>query len=240
MSRRALSVAEILPRGWEDVFSPAHPRIGVGYDIATTTKKKSNPSALAVVQQVGPSYFARLVLRWKTKDPDVARAILRKVITSLPHGLRARRLCVDATNERYFATDVRSEFAAIVPVELVVSSEGKTHRGEDMIMKTFLGNQLVETINDGYLPLPEADWLKRDIRQVVIDRGAFVAEVDEYGNHGDCFDAIKLALHALIAGGGPADARAAATGTLGKSRGERPGIKNPLTRRKGASHRLSA
>lgn len=238
MIRRALKVSEILPRGWEDVFSPVHTRIGIGYDIATTTNKKSNPSSLAVVQQVGHSCIGRLILRWKTKDPEVAKAILRRVITGLPHGLRARRLCIDASNERYFATQVRSEFAGLVPVELVVASEGTTYRGEEMNWKTYLGNQLVNLVDDGYLALPEAEWLRRDLRQVVKDRGMFVCEVSEDGGHGDCFDALKLAVHAVVAAGGPAHAEPA--GPVNFNRGhQRPGIKNPFARKHETRRRLT-
>lgn len=217
----ALSIADVLPTAWADVFSAGHPRIGLGLDLGTTTHKKSNPSALAVVQQVAHTYFARLLVRWKTADPNVTRGILRAVLGGLPHGLRARRLCIDATSERFFATDLRTEFAGLVPVELVIASESTTYGGESMSMKVYLGNLLINTIEDGYLALPPEGWVKTDFRQVVRDRGTFTAEVLEDGGHADVFGAVQNALHALVAKGGPTKAGAAGTTRL-RVRSTRP------------------
>ncbi|RME68570.1 MAG: hypothetical protein D6781_10670 [Verrucomicrobia bacterium] len=208
---------------------PAH-RLGI--DLGTTEKKRSNPTALSVLQQVGLSYYARLVLRWKTQDPNVTRAVLRHVITHLPHGLRARRLCVDATNERFFATDLRREFAGTVPVELVIASEKTTYAGEQMTMKQYLGNLLINTIDDGYLALPAEAWLRRDLRQTVRVRGTFEADVDADGAHADATRSLELALHALVTRAGPAEAAAAAVSSLGNPPPRARTIRNPLARQR--------
>ena len=173
-----------------------------------TTRKKSNPSAIAVLQQVGLSYFVRILLRFKTSDPRVTTALLRELATGLPHGLKTRRICILATNERFYAAQLRRELSGTVPVEPIIESEATTYMGEQMLVKSYLGNQLVNTIEDGYLPLPDVPFVKADIRQVVRDQGKFNAEPDENGNHADGFCAIGAALHAIIGSGGPAQAKA--------------------------------
>jgi hypothetical protein len=208
-----MKVSKCLPAGWASFISPDHPRIGIGLDIGTTSKKKSNPTVLALTQEVGMAYFVRLLVSWKTKDPAIAREIITHILDGIPNGLRARRLCIDATSEKYFAVDLRRNFANRIPVDLIVSSESTEYMGEKMIFKQYLGNLLVNTIEDGYLALPKENWIQKDFRSVVRDRGTFEAEVDEDGRHGDCFDAVKLSLHALIIPGGQVDVSAAQVGT---------------------------
>lgn len=222
-----MNVANILPPAWPAAFAPHGPRIGLGLDIATTTNKKSNPSALAVVQQIGLSYYARLVLRLKTGDPAVLRTLISLILSGLPHGLRARRLCVDATNERFFAVDLRRALAGTLPVDLIVSSENTDYGGETMSWKDYLGNLLINTCEDGYLGLPPEKWLEIDLRQVTRERGTFQADVIEDGGHADCFDGIKLALHSLVAKGGPVQAHAAGPGNFGTAVAPRRSLKNP-------------
>jgi hypothetical protein len=219
----------VLPASWREVFDPLYPKIGLGLDLGTTTKKKSNPSVLAVNQLVSLTHFIRVIVRWKTQDPRVTRAILRAVLEGLPHGLRARRLCIDATSERFFAADLRDEFAGIVPVELVVSSASTKYGGEEMNYKAYLGNLFINTIEDGYVALPPEKWVKTSIRQVTRDRGTFDAEVAADGDHGDVFDAAKLSIHALIAKGGPVTIHAAQVGiSQYPALSSRPGIRNPF------------
>jgi len=214
-----IRVADILPPGWLDVFAPDAPRIGIGLDPATTTKAKSNPSGISVIQQVGLVYFARLVVRFKTDDPDVTEGLLTLILDGLrSRGLSVRRLCILATNERFFATALRKKFTGKVPVELVIESEKTAYLGEEMLYKAYLGNLFVGTIDDGYLPLPPEEFIKRDVRQVVRDRGTFDAEVAEDGGHGDTFASTSAALHALKTKSGPAIASAACVGTYGTPR----------------------
>lgn len=208
-----MKVANALPAGWADTISPDYTRLGLGLDIGTTSKQKSNPSVLSLIQEVGMTFYVRLLVSWKTKDPAIARALIGLVLDGIPHGLRARRLCIDATSERYFAADLRRDFSSRIPIDLVVSSEATEYMGERMIFKQYLGNLLVNTIEDGYLALPKENWIQKDFRSVVRDRGTFEAEVDEDGRHGDCFDSVKLGLHALIAQGGPLQAAASQVGT---------------------------
>lgn len=228
---KTLRVQDILPENLGDFIDPAHPRLGLGLDLATTTKKKSNPSALALAQEVSPSIFYRLVLRWKTDDPDVTRAILSGVLDRIPHGLRVRGLAIDATSERFFASDLRRDFSGRLPVQLVVSSEGIRHGGEDMNYKSYLGNTYVNLLEDGYGALPPEEFVRVDHRLVFKERGMFDCEIGEDGGHGDVFDACKLAQFILKGSGGPAQAEAAATGTLGNVARERAGLsRSPIAR----------
>lgn len=214
----SIRVQDILPTGWRDVFTPNDP-VGIGIDLGTTTKKKSNPTSIAVLQKVLNDFYARLVIRYKTNDPDITEALINQV-HDLPHGLRARRTCIDATNERFFATTLRRNLMGKAVVVLVISSESTTYLGEKMNFKTYLGNLFVNTIDDGRLALPPEPWLEKDIRQVVRDRGMFDADVDEEGNHADAFDGIKNALHALTgSSAGPVEAHAAPVGTFSKGPG---------------------
>ena len=213
--RRTVSIADAIPIGWLDHLTPRG-RLAAGLDIATTENKKSNPAGLALTEEVGVDFFVRLLIRWKTADPDITRAVIGRVLYLLE--IRQRRLlklCIDATNERFFARDLKSELAGTVPVELVVSSESITYRGEKMSVKTYLGNLYVNTILDGHLGLPDKAWVADDVRLVDREKGGFFARVDASGNHADTFDGTKLSLHGLITPGGPAFAAPMQIGSYG-------------------------
>jgi hypothetical protein len=175
----------------------AHPdfKVGLGWDLATTTSETSNPSALAAVAQDGNDLVTPAVLVWKTADPDVAMERCRRVVEAT----KPRRLCIDATNERYFAQSCRKDLGHLVPVELVVGSETIEVPGEaqPLTMKQFLGGQLVAELDDNHLVLPPERYLREDWRLVRKEKGQFVCEPDASGRHGDTFDGTKLGLHAV-------------------------------------------
>ncbi len=212
-----MKLQDAIPRGWVGVFVPDQPKIGLGLDIATTEKQKSNPSALAVTQYVAPLYFVRLLLSWKTADPNVTRALVRYVLEGLPFEYKARKLCIDATSERFFAAELKREFYSLVSVDLVVASEATEYMGERMTFKQYLGNLAVNTMEDGQVALPNERWLQKDFRLVVRDRGTFDCDVDEDGRHGDTFDAVKLSLHAITSKADEAYAAAVQVGSYGST-----------------------
>ena len=197
------------PANWRDRLGTGP--ICIGIDPATTEKEKSNPTSIGVVEKVDGAYVGRLVLRYKTASAEDAMARILEAC-DLGGGRRARRVVIDATSERYFADMVRKRLMGIVPVDLVVSSE-RYPDNEAMNFKTYLGNQLVNLMEDNRLKLPESRWLKDDFRLVFKERGAFVTHVDSAGNHGDTFDAVKLAIHGFTSGG-PVEMEAANTGSL--------------------------
>lgn len=175
--------------------------VGLGLDLATTEKATSNPSAFAIVEQVGVDLIARALIVWKTKDPDIAMDRIARLVDAVekrPAGGRAKALSVDATNERYFASDIRKALAKRLPVHLIVNSETVERPGyEPMNYKQFLGGQLVGELDDNHLWLPPERYIKDDFRLVKKERGLFVCEPDTDGKHGDTFDATKLAIHSL-------------------------------------------
>jgi hypothetical protein len=181
---------------------PSAFKIGLGFDVATTTKGKSNPSVVSVVEEHGPEWIVRARFIWKLSDPLVANERLTAILDTLIRcGIRPKALAQDATNERYYAEQNRKTFRSRVPVILVVASEAVDKPGLDKPTnwKEYLGNQLVAKLDDNNLTLPPDDYTRIDYRLVMKDRGKFVCEPNDQGMHGDCFDADKLAGHALSA-----------------------------------------
>lgn len=178
--------------------------VGLGWDLATTTNKTSNPSALTTTEQRGIEFIAWLILTWKTADPDVALDRVRRILRAVESrrvGGRARKLCIDATNERYFAADVKKKLLRDLPVEMVVGSERVEKPGhEPMNMKEWLGSQLVGDIEDNHWTLPPERYIHEDFRLVRREKGLFVCTPDVDGKHGDTFDSTKLSRHALVSG----------------------------------------
>lgn len=176
-------------------------RVGLGWDLATTTNETSNPSSLSIVEQVGQELIVRAIIIWKTAEPEIARARVRAFVNAVcnrEEGGRPVRMCVDATNERYFAKDVAAMFGAVMPVELVVGSETvELPNAEKMTMKQYLGGLLVADLDDNLLTLPPERYVREDWRLVKKEKGQFVCTPDQNGRHGDTFDSTKLAKWAL-------------------------------------------
>jgi hypothetical protein len=223
-----ISVANILPSGWVSVFSAEHPQIAIGIDPATTTKKTSNPTSITVTQRIGLLCYERLVIRLKTGDPDVIEELMKTILDGLRAvGLSVRKLIVLATSERFWAIGMRKRLASRVPVELLIESEKIKYLGAELLVKAYLGNLFVNTIDDGYLPLPAEDWLKTDLRLVLRDRGTFDSEIGPDGGHGDCFASGGAALHGLISAGGSAEAEAGRIGNFSNPAGNGRKMLNP-------------
>jgi len=192
------------------LWIPAHlgsGPVGLGWDLATTTKATSNPSAFVFAEGDGVDVGIPAILIWKTADPDVALDRCRRLIECVARraaGGRARRLCVDGTNERYFAQRIRKEMGGLLPVELVVASETVELPGqpEPITRKQHLGGILVADLDDNHLTLPPERYVRDDFRLVKKEKGQFVCEPDGDGKHGDTFDATKLARYALLSQAG--------------------------------------
>ncbi len=233
-----ISVADAIPADWTSRLTSGP--VGMGYDIATTERGTSNPSSLTVSQSVGGKWFARLVLAWKTSDPEIAKAILARVLDQLAavHA-RPRRLCVDASNEKYFARQIQQLFSARVPVELIAGQQKLRHRGIELDAKTLLGNLFAALLEDGLAVIPSADWIEYDYRLVKREAGGFVTETGKNGEHGDCFDSGKLSHWSLTSGSGTVAADPIPVGEFGHGPNVRPGIKNPWLRRAAAPRLLA-
>lgn len=225
-----LTVADAIPPHWTALLKEAP--VGLGLDLATTEKGTSNPSSLTVGQRWQGRFYARLVLAWKTADPDVTEAIVKLVLDQLHAvNVRPRRLGVDASNERFFATSLRKTFGGRVIVDLIAGNDKLKHRGTELDAKTLLGNLWASALEDGLVVLPVDEFIATDYRLVKREAGGFVTETGKGGEHGDCFDSGKLAYWALEGQGGPVSAEPLNVGSYDISRSERPGIRNRLMRR---------
>lgn len=207
---KCLAAEDEFPPGWQNLLGTGV--FSVGADPATTEKEKSNPFSITIMERVGMTYFARLVVRFKTADPERAKFFLRQAC-ELGKGRKPRRLVLDASSERFWCAEVKREFASICPVELMVAGEKMEYQGEEMTTKTYLGNLLCNALDDMQMAIANETWLKDDFRLVMRDKGSFTTRVDSAGNHGDTFDSTKNALHGLISKSGPTQAAAAQVGT---------------------------
>lgn len=184
-------------------------RVGIGFDVATTTGEVSNPSSVTVTEKIGNDRFQRLVCVWKEKKPQVARerlAAIVRTVAARPAGGGAARLGIDASNERYFAEETADIFRAEVPVQLVIAGNiveprppGYSEKDGNINHKTYLGDIYAAAINDGRYGLPTDEYLKTDHRLVMKDGGRYVCIPDpSSGAHGDTFDSGKIAEFMLM------------------------------------------
>lgn len=230
---KSLTPAEAWPDDWKYLLQE-HSRIAVGVDPATTTKKLSNPTGIAVTERIGLDYYVRAAVRFKTDDPAVTRAMIDRAI-SLPNGRRVRRVVILATSERFFATDERKRLAGKCPVDLVYEAEKVAYLGEEMTYKLYLGNLVVNMLNDARAFLPNAVWLRNDLRQP--EGATFMADPDENGNHADLFCAIGASFHGLFSAGGPATAYATPLSKIGAPQNVGRKLKNPYAYKYGGPRR---
>lgn len=193
-------------------------RVAIGFDVATTTGELSNPSSVTVRERVDGRDWDRLVCVWKERKPQIARERLQaicKIVAARPQGGPAVRLCIDASNERYFAEETADLLRPLLPVQLVISGNvveprppGYAEKDGNVNYKTWLGDLEAAAVNDGKVAKPADEYVKSDYRMVMKDAGRFVCIPDPMtGAHGDCFDSGKLAGHGLAIGGPVAFAR---------------------------------
>lgn len=178
-------------------------QVGIGNDVATTTKQTSNPTSITVLERNGVEFAAIAIITWKTRDPEIAEDRINRVVDAVKSrkdGGPAKKLCIDGTNERYFAARIKTNLGAKIPVEVIVSSETIHVAGieDDMNYKTYLGDKIVDELDDNHLALPPQKYIREDWRLPKKERGAYSCEADADGKHGDTFDSTKLALYALI------------------------------------------
>lgn len=179
--------------------------VGLGFDVATTTEQKSNPSSITVTENLAGERFARLKIIFKSKKRQVMSDYLERIaktVRSRPAGGPPRRLCIDASNERLAAEETKDDLMHLLPVQLVLggASVDPLPAGyRDAInFKTYLGDNYSTAINDGRYVLPPGDYIKMDHRLVIKDGGKYSCPVDPLtGAHGDTFDSGKLAEFAL-------------------------------------------
>jgi hypothetical protein len=218
---------EAITRDWIDRMGDGP--VALGYDIATTAKGTSNPSSVTVSQRDGKVAIARLIVVWKTPDPEVAKGVLEVVFDHLEFaGVKPRRLVVDASSERYYAANVAAVFRRRCPVELIGGNQKLKFRGEELDAKSLLGNMYASALEDGLFLLPAGEWIELDHRLVKREAGRFVTELGPNGEHGDTFDSSKLSYWGLQSGGQTRASSAPVGDAFGRQSLRRPGIIGPI------------
>jgi hypothetical protein len=190
---------------WLDKNLTAAP-VGIGVDPATTVKAKSNPTGVTVTEEHGNLYAARLILAWKTDNPAVADERIDRILATIKQrmsgGGPAKAMCIDATNERYWASATRDRLAGELPVTLVVGSEKYADaHGEPMNMKQYTCSMLIGELNDNHLTIPPERYVLEDWRLVRTERGIYAWDPDAQGRHGDTFDSTRLSIFSFEIGG---------------------------------------
>ena len=183
-------------------------RVGIGFDVASTTGETSNPSSITVTEQTGVERWQRLVVVFKSKKRAVMSerlAMIARAVRERRAGGPARRLCIDASNERLSAEETKDDLQAMIPVELVVNSVGvePLPAGYEQAInyKTYLGDRYSIAVNDGRYALPPGEYIKTDQRLTMKDQGRYICDPEPDGKHGDTFDSGKLADWALDSAG---------------------------------------
>lgn len=200
-------VEDDLPPGWESVLDPAATTT-VGADPATTDKERSNPFAITILQEIDGMKMAKIVFRFRSADPVKCRAYLEEIARTC----KPRIIVIDATSERFWAAETKTAIEPGTYVELVDSSTRTEYLGESMTMKTYLGNLLVNAIDDRVLALPPDKAIKDDFRLVQRFKGGFNNALDNSGHHGDTFDSTKQALYGFELDGFKVEATAVQVG----------------------------
>lgn len=192
-----LTPRQALPRDWTRHLTNGP--VGLGLDLATTANKTSNPSSLTVSQQEGRMIHERLVIRWKTTDDRVTKAIVRLVLEDLAERrMKARGLSVDASNEVFLCRQIKRKFSKFCPVHLVAGGAITEWKGEEIAFKILLGNLYSTLFEDALITIPNLQWIIDDHRLVQRDKGSFKTDLGPNGEHGDTFDSGKLSYWSLL------------------------------------------
>jgi hypothetical protein len=176
--------------------------VGIGVDPATTTKGTSNPTAVTVAEREGNQRKA-FIFVYKQADPKVARERLARVIktvASRPSG-PARRMCLEATSEVFWARETAQDLGGLIPIELVDvrRTVEPIPAGVDRApnYKNWLSELYAAAVNGNLYSLPPGDYTKDDQMLVVKSAGLFSCEPQADGKHGDTFISGMMADWAL-------------------------------------------
>jgi hypothetical protein len=140
---------------------------------------------------------------------------------------RPQGLTIDSSNEVYYAKILKKRLTPILPVFLMRGNQKVGPEGEETDSKTFCGNQLVAHMESARVPIPNHPYVESDFARVTKAAGRFTCTVGPNGEHGDTFDATKLALHGQV-GRGPTKAKAIKVGNSVNV--PRQGLLHPLAK----------
>ncbi|MFT3992611.1 MAG: hypothetical protein QM680_14550 [Luteolibacter sp.] len=208
--------SEAIPTDWTRFLRGG--KLTLGYDVATTENKTSNPSSFTVSEEVGHRFYERLVVRFRSFDPDAAMVALESVLKA-PQQQMWKGMGVDASNEKYHAQNVRKRFRSILPVTLISSGETLVWQRDKFTYKTLLGDLYISSYQDGAIACPDEKFILDDRRLVKNHAGSYVTDTDDEGNHGDTFDSGKLAHWIHLCGIGPVRADALQVGNFSTGSG---------------------
>jgi hypothetical protein len=176
--------------------------VGIGVDPATTTKGTSNPTAVTVTEREGNERKS-FVFIYKQSDPKVARERLSRIakcVAARPAG-PARRMCIEATSEVYWAGETAQDLGSLVPIELVdvrrTVEPVPTGVDRAPVYKNWLSELYAAAVNGNLYALPPGDYVKDDQMLVVKSGGMFACEPQPDGKHGDTFISGMMAEWAL-------------------------------------------
>jgi hypothetical protein len=192
-----LTPRQALPKDWTRHLTGGP--IGLGLDLATTANKLSNPSSITVSQQEGNMIHERLVIRWKTTDDRVTKAIARLALQDIADTRRKpRALSIDASNEVFLCRQLKRELSKFCAIHLIASGAVTQWKGEEITHKILLGNLYAALFEDQLITIPNVQWLIDDHRLVQRDKGTFKTDLGPNGEHGDTFDSGKLSYWSLL------------------------------------------
>jgi hypothetical protein len=185
-----------LPAG---LITHAKGKISLGLDLGTTTKEKSNPTALAAVAAELDGFHVPSLAWWKTSDPRVTKGRVKAVVASLKQaGIEVVGLGIDGTSETFFAKELASELSGLCEVTIYIGSanvEGqKDVDGFAVNVKAHKGNRLSSLAESDKLSLPGGRYVYDDFMLVKRRAGSFDASIGSQGQHGDTFDAVALGI----------------------------------------------
>lgn len=185
-----------LPAG---LITHAKGKISLGLDLGTTTKEKSNPTALAAVAAELDGFHVPSLAWWKTSDPRVTKGRVKAVVIALKEaGVEVIGLGIDGTSETFFAKELASELSGLCEVTIYIGSasvEGqKDVDGFSVNVKAHKGNRLSNLAESDKLSLPGGRYVYDDFMLVKRRGGSFDASIGSQGQHGDTFDAVALGI----------------------------------------------
>ncbi|OCA02311.1 hypothetical protein [Akkermansia glycaniphila] len=186
----ANNIASLIGTAWADTLT-ADP-CTMGQDVASTTNKKSNPSALTVLQKTDGICHARLIVRWKTGDYYTMQAAIRHVLHQLGRA-NISGLWVDSSNEKFYSNLLARDMRHHLNVRGIAGGDKVRYQGMDSDAKTALGTAYCAALEDGTIALPPGQWVAEDHRLVIRNGARFEAEISKEGYHADTFDSTKLA-----------------------------------------------
>ena len=212
-----LSIRDAFPASVLDHVQDGELTLGI--DLGTTENKKSNPTAFALLESIGLKRYMRLGARFKTGQRDVIEGTIVRLLDLLDRRERKLRVIImDASNERLTAGDIAQDLSGRVSMRAAVLSTTRIVYGEKVSLKTYISSLVVTHLEDGRLILPPAEWIKKDFRQIVREKGGFTAAVAEDGAHADLFCATGLGLDGFDTDG-PIEAAGVSVSDWGGSRG---------------------